>query len=204
MLFYIWFCLIWLYKAVEKTSWTFPLSAVLTVPLNQKFKGKIQLLLGFLSNPELKIWVWDGDRQKFICHFVLISVEFRCGSWGLNSLSQDHGISWAGRNHEDHPVQLLYRTSRIPAWCWCWSVFLGPFSPFGFVSAGILPNPGNSPVLWNCSCLSGWCPVVPKDGDRSCWNKCQLVVLTGLKLVFHDGNPGSQGDLELKTELFYY
>lgn len=75
MLFYIWFCLIWLYKAVEKTSWTFPLSAVLTVPLNQKFKGKIQLLLGFLSNP--KIWVWDGDRQKFICHFILISVEFR-------------------------------------------------------------------------------------------------------------------------------
>lgn len=32
----------------------------------------------------------------------------------------------------------------------------------------------------------------------------ELVVLTGLKLVFHDGNPGSQGDLELKTELFYY
>lgn len=78
------------------------------------------------------------------------------------------------------------------------------FSPFGIESAGTLPNPGNSPVLWNCSCLSGWCPVVLKDGDRSCWNKCQLLVLIGVKLVFHGGNPGSQGDLELKTELFYY
>lgn len=108
-----------------------------------------------------------------------------------------------GGNHKDHPVQPLYRTSRIPAW-WCWSVFLGTFSSFGIVSAGTSPNPGNTPILWNCSWLSGWCSVVLKDEDRSCWNKCQLVVLIWVKLVFHDGNPGSQGDLELKTELLYY
>lgn len=27
------------------------------------------------------------------------------------------------------------------------SVFLGTFSPFGIVSAGTLPNPGNPPIL---------------------------------------------------------
>lgn len=194
MLFYIWFCLIWLYKAVEKSSWMFPLSAELIVPSSQEFKGKIQLLLGFLSNPELQILVWDRDRQKFICHLVLISVNsdvaggdsphcHRIMEGGTTRIIQSN--SCTGHQESQHDA----------------GAGLCSFSPFGMVSAGILPNPGNSPILWNCSCLSGW--MVLMDGDRSCWNKCQLVVLIGVKLVFHYGNPGSQGDLELKTELFY-
>lgn len=83
-------------------------------------------------------------------------------------------------------------------------MFLGTFSLFGGVSAGasLLGSAGFALDFGLVPCRAR--ASMPKDGGRSCCDKCRLAVLMWVKLMFRVGNPGSEEDLELKTGLFYY
>jgi len=45
---------------------------------------------------------------------------------------------------------------------------------------------------------------LPKNGGRGCGDKRQLAVVIWVRLVFQVGNLGSEEELDLETELFYY
>lgn len=84
-------------------------------------------------------------------------------------------------------------------------MLLGTFSLVGGVSAGpsLLDSAGTLPLaFWLVPRHAR--ASLPKDGERSRCHKCQLAIFIWLKLVFHVGNPRSEEDLELKTELFHY